>query len=146
MVWITTIKKVGLVILFSSLGLSLLGNVYLNNKASIVSTELSVALSEVGRLEASVASLNDALLRVNKLREIEAEKLKEWQTEQRYLEDKKNDLISKIPTRTAISVYESGAKKKEKKVNEDGGYVSLDSVIDPAVAGLLSEASSDLQD
>ena len=145
MVGTTTIKKVGLVLLFSSLGLSIVGNVYLSNKASIASAELSVALSEVGRLEASVASLNDALLRVNKLREIEAEKLKEWQAEQRYLEDKKNDLISKIPTRTAISVDESRVKK-EKKVNEDGGYVSLDSVIDPAVAGLLSEASSDLQD
>ena len=145
MVGTTTIKKVGLVLLFSSLGLSIVGNVYLSNKASIASAELSVALSEVGRLEASVASLNDALLRVNKLREIEAEKLKEWQAEQRYLEDKKNDLISKIPTRTAISVDESRVKK-EKKVNEDGGYVSLDSVIDPDVAGLLSEASSDLQD
>lgn len=145
MVGIATINKVGLALLFSSLGLSLVGNVYLSNKASITSTELSVALSEVGRLEAGVASLNDALLRVNKLRKIEAEKLKEWQTEQRYLEDKKNDLISKIPTRTTISVDESGAKK-EKKINEDGGYVSLDSVIDPAVAGLLSEASSDLQD
>ena len=145
MVGTTTIKKVGLVLLFSSLGLSIVGNVYLSNKASSDAAELSVALSEVGRLEASVASLNDALLRVNKLREIEAEKLKEWQAEQRYLEDKKNDLISKIPTRTAISVDESRVKK-EKKVNEDGGYVSLDSVIDPAVAGLLSEASSDLQD
>lgn len=145
MVGTTTIKKVGLVLLFSSLGLSIVGNVHLSNKASIAAAELSVALSEVGRLEASVASLNDALLRVNKLREIEAEKLKEWQAEQRYLEDKKNDLISKIPTRTAISVDESRVKK-EKKVNEDGGYVSLDSVIDPAVAGLLSEASSDLQD
>ena len=145
MVGTTTIKKVGLVLLFSSLGLSIVGNVYLSNKASSDAAELSDALTEVGRLEASVASLNDALLRVNKLREIEAEKLKEWQAEQRYLEDKKNDLISKIPTRTAISVDESRVKK-EKKVNEDGGYVSLDSVIDPAVAGLLSEASSDLQD
>ena len=145
MVGTTTIKKVGLVLLFSSLGLSLAGNVYLSNKVSSAASKLSVALSEVGRLEASVASLNDALLRVNKLREIEAEKLKEWQTEQRYLEDKKNDLISKLPTRTAISVDESRVKK-EKKVNEDGGYVSLDSVIDPTVAGLLSEASSDLQD
>lgn len=145
MVGITTIKNVGLVLLFSSLGLSLLGNVYLNSKASIASTELSIAMSEVGRLEASVASLNGALLKANKLREIETEKLKEWQAEQRYLEVKKNDLISKIPTRTAISVDESRAKK-EKKVNEDGGYVSLDSVIDPAVVWLLSEASSDLQD
>lgn len=145
MVGIATIKNVGLALLFSSLGLSLLGNVYLSNKASSAAAELSVTLSEVGRLEASVASLNDALLRVNKLREIEAEKLKEWQAEQRYLEDKKNDLISKIPTRTAISVDELGAKK-EKRANEDGGYVSLDSVIDPVVAGLLSEASSDLQD
>jgi len=135
-----------LVLLFSSLGLSLVGNVYLSNKASIAAAELSTTLSEVGRLEASVASLNDALLRVNKLREIEAEKLKEWQVEQRYLEDKKNDLISKIPTRTATSVDESGVIKEEKKVNEDGGYASLDSVIDPTVAGLLSEASSDLQD
>jgi predicted transcriptional regulator len=145
MVGITTIKKVGLVLLFSSLGLSLVGNVYLSNKASSASAELSTALSEVGRLEKSVDTLNDALVRVNKLREIEAEKLKEWQVEQRYLEDKKNDLISKIPTRTATVVDESGTKKG-KKVNENGGYVSLDSVIDPAVARLLSEASSDLQD
>lgn len=145
MMWIATIKKTGLVLLFSSLGLSLAGNVYLSNKVSSADAELSVTLSEVGRLEASVVSLNDALLRVNKLREIGVEKLKKWQAEQRYLEDKKNDLISKIPTRTAISVDESGVKK-EKRVNEDGDYVSLASVIDPAVARLLSEASSDLQD
>lgn len=130
-------------ILLSLLGASVLSNLVLYHFYDSASSDLHIARQDVSRLEAMQSSLQKQLEDAYSLREIEGKTSVEWKDEQGSLEDKKDDLVSKIPTQT--NTKEACAQRNVINVNQQTNYVSLDSKLDPNVVSVLSEAASDLR-
>lgn len=123
-------------ILLSILTASIFCNLILYHFYDSTSSELHIARQEIVEVKQLNNSLQKQVEDAYLLREIEGKTSAEWQGEQLSLDEKKDDLLARLPSQVCT---------QRNEVNVKNNYVSRDGNLDVELVRVLSEASSDLQ-